>query len=325
MPENIAQNAPASVVRTFPSAPNRRTLTVQELVDAYMAAYAGRDKTRGAVLAVWCGYLGAQIASELDEDTIADVWALIADEPVRRYMGKSDCGTAQHRQFGRKSPATLNRYKCAFSGVLSWGKQRRLMPRGWRNPCREITNLPENNCRVRFLTADERDRLLKLCRLSSWSKLYLLVLMAITTGARRGELLGLHHRDIDLESGRAYLERTKNGERRVLILLPAVVEEIRRHGREHPDALLFASRFNPAKAMSVKKPWDDALALARIENFRFHDLRHDCASQLAQQGASLLEIANVLGHKSLAMSARYSHLTTDSKAALVSRVLGGLR
>lgn len=64
------------------------------------------------------------------------------------------------------------------------------------------------------------------------------------------------------------------------------------------------------------------MALAQIENFRFHDLRHSCASYLAQSGASLLEIADVLGHKQLDVTRRYAHLTVDTKRQLVQRVLG---
>jgi integrase len=66
------------------------------------------------------------------------------------------------------------------------------------------------------------------------------------------------------------------------------------------------------------------LADARIEDFHFHDLRHTTASYLAQAGASLLEIADVLGHRSLDVTRRYSHLTVDSKRNLVMKVLGGV-
>jgi integrase len=70
--------------------------------------------------------------------------------------------------------------------------------------------------------------------------------------------------------------------------------------------------------------WAQALKEARVRDFRFHDLRHSCASLLAQSGATLLEIGDVLGHRQLAMTKRYSHLTTGHKAALVNRVLGSI-
>jgi integrase len=70
--------------------------------------------------------------------------------------------------------------------------------------------------------------------------------------------------------------------------------------------------------------WDKAVKKAEISNFRFHDLRHTCASYLAQNGATLLQIADVLGHKQLEVTKRYSHLCVDHKQSLVDRVLGGV-
>ncbi len=67
------------------------------------------------------------------------------------------------------------------------------------------------------------------------------------------------------------------------------------------------------------------MAAAGVKKFRFHDLRHSCASMLAQNGATLLEIGDLLGHRQLQMTKRYSHLATSHKAALVNRVLGAIR
>ena len=125
-------------------------------------------------------------------------------------------------------------------------------------------------------------------------KLYLLVLVALTTGARKGELLALRWADIDRERAVAYVRASKNGDRRMLPLTPAVLEELKRFGgAEH--ALLFGSERRPGKPMQFDAAWQLALKEARIDNFRFHDLRHSCASYLAQQGASLVELADVLG------------------------------
>jgi integrase len=132
----------------------------------------------------------------------------------------------------------------------------------------------------------------------------------------------LRWRDVDLEAATALVGRSKNGEPRVLPLTELVVAELRRHaGKHHPDALIFA-RYDPAKPAQFSTAWRRAVEAANIENFRFHDLRHSCASYLAQSGASLLEIADVLGHKQLDVTRRYAHLTVESKRLLVQRVLG---
>ena len=82
---------------------------------------------------------------------------------------------------------------------------------------------------------------------------------------------------------------------------------------------------DPFKRYEFRKHWDKAVAAAQLENFRFHDLRHTCASYLAQNGGSLLQIADVLGHKQLEVTKRYSHLCVDNKQELVDRVLGGVK
>lgn len=318
---------PAGGISTLPGAP-RRSLSFADLVDGYMAAYTGRDHTRGHYLAQWREQLGAGEAAALDADQVADVLDYFARTPAHRYLGRDPAtGAPRYRLLGLRKPSTLNRYKSALSAVFTWARRRRLMPRGWVNPCREIPALPENNERIRFLATAERERLLAVAKTSTCARFFLLVLMALVTGARRGELLGLRWRDLDLEAGTAMLHHTKNGRPRVLPLTPAVLAELRRLGRNDPEALLFPGRARhgrPSQPMDIDHAWGRALADARIENFRFHDLRHSCASYLAQSGASLLEIADVLGHQSLDVTRRYAHLTIDTKARLVNRVLGNI-
>jgi integrase len=173
------------------------------------------------------------------------------------------------------------------------------------------------------LTDDERARLLTACRASKWDRLYVFALMALTTGARRGELEGLRWRDVDLERGEATIERSKNGDRKVLPLVPNVTEELRRFAAA-PDSLMFASRRRPHQVFNATPVWHEALRLAGIKDFRFHDCRHDAASTLARAGASLLEIQQVLGHKTASMSLRYSHLSNDHKNRLVRRVMSDI-
>ena len=93
------------------------------------------------------------------------------------------------------------------------------MPKGWSNPVNETQRLPENNARTRYLSKEEYERLLKVSRVSYWPMLTTLIMMAVTTGARRGTLLGLSWRDVNLDEGRAYCERTKNGEPFILVLI----------------------------------------------------------------------------------------------------------
>jgi integrase len=133
---------------------------------------------------------------------------------------------------------------------------------------------------------------------------------------------------VDLHQGRITLHETKNGERRVVPLAGKALELLQAHAkvRRLDTPLLFPSKVRdpktkvPVGPMDLRTPWENALKTAGIEDFRFHDLRHSAASYLAMNGASLAEIAEVLGHKTLQMVKRYSHLSEAHTAGVVARM-----
>lgn len=302
-------------------------MTLSQLVDRYMAAYAGRDKTRVQRLSWWVARFGERPFATLSDDDIFHALEALSEQRARTFAGRDIEGRPVHRaKSGKKlAPATVNRYRHALAAVLTWAIRKRLAPRGWEHPCRHLEQPAENNARVRFLSEAERERLFAACRASAWPKLYPLVLLAITTGARRGELLALRVRDINLDRAVAHVDRSKNGDRKVLPLTLAAVAELRQILPESADALVFGSTRRPDVAFHFNVVWSAALKAAKLRDFHFHDLRHSCASYLAQNGATLLEIADVLGHRQLSVTRRYSHLTTQHKAKLINRVLGGLQ
>ena len=300
-------------------------LTIKTLVDGYMAEYAGRDSSRAQRLQYWVARLGSLTVGELTDDHVFDTLEQLAARHGRYFAGVDADGRPILKAKSRPlAPATINRYQAALSALLTWAQRRRVVPRNWTNPCRHIELKAERNEVVRFLSEAERAALLQACRQSKWPKLYVLVLMGLTTGARRGELEALRWGDIDLERREASVVRSKNGDRKTLVLVPAVVEELRAHVGQS-GKLVFASNRKPDVAFNFVPAWQGALRLAGVRSFRFHDLRHSCASALAQNGASLLEIADVLGHRQLSVTKRYSHLATGHKSQLINRVLGEVR
>jgi integrase len=301
------------------------TLTISSAIDAYMAAYTGRDQTRAQRMLWWQHKIGHIRLNEVDEDHIFFALDELSKKSARYWAGKNADGEPIYKSKGKPlAPATLNRYAATMGALFSWCIQLRLTPKGWNHPCRGIGRKPENNEITRFLSDPERERLLIECKNSKWPKLYLLVLMAITTGARRGELCKLKWSDIDLQRCEAFVGKTKNGDKKILPLIPAVVNELLKF-QGTAAALIFASSRCPGQPYNFTPVWSEALKYAKVRSFRFHDLRHSCASYLAQNGATLLEIGDVLGHRQLSVTKRYSHLTTGHKTALINRVLGGLQ
>lgn len=300
-------------------------LTVRDVIDRYMTVYAGRDTTRAQRLAAWTALLGDFTLEQLEADLIHAARDELRTQPALAFKGTDFEGRPifkAKRGGALKTTATLNRYVVAFSAVCTWAIEQRLAPRGWVHPCRGIKRLAESDGRVRFLDDDERKRLFDACRESKYQRLFALTLTAMLTGARRGELLALRWSDVDLDAGIALLGRTKNGDRRTLVLLPQVIEALRPFASTDSTRYVFGSTRSKYQAPArFDSAWRDALKRAAIRDFHFHDLRHCCASYLAQAGTPINVIAEVLGHRKLDMARRYSHLTTQTKATAMRGAL----
>lgn len=217
------------------------------------------------------------------------------------------------------APGTVNRYLSALSKAFSNAvKEWHWLP---DNPLSRVNKKTEPRGVVRYLSDDERAGLLDACRKSEYKPLYLIVLFALTTGMRRGELFGLRWQDIDLERRVAVLHNTKNGDRRSVPIVPEVAELLREHGRVRrlDSDQVFAVEGAP-EVWLFDKAWYAALSVAKIKDFRFHDLRHTAASYLAMSGATTAEIAAVLGHRTLQMVKRYAHLSDQHTGTVVERM-----
>lgn len=285
----------------------RRTL--EEMIDRYIADILPHKpkniKNRTLHLIWW--------KNELGKYTLADITpALIAEQRDKLARGTTNRG-------GFRSPSTVIRYMATLSHVFTIA----IKEWGWLDdtPMRKVTKPKEPRGRVRFLTDDERTRLLKICKESGSDYLYITVVLALSTGGRRMEILGLRWQDVDLVRGIITLHQTKNGDRRALALTGHALELMKEHAKiRHVNCDLVFPGKNFKTPIDVRTPWENALKKAEITDFKWHDLRHSCASYLAMNGASLAEIAEILGHKTLQMVKRYAHLSD----AHVSKVVANM-
>ena len=217
-----------------------------------------------------------------------------------------------------RSPATVVRYLAALShtfkiAINEWA---------WieENPTRKVTRPTEPDGRIRFLDDDERQRLLIACKESSSEWLYMCVILALSTGMRKAELMELKWQDINLKEGYLILHKTKNGTRRRVPLSGLGLSLLKEHAKIKRiyTPLLFPSASNPKKPIDLRSAFLYAMDRAEVKCFHWHDLRHCTASYLAMNGASLAEIAEVLGHKTLSMVKRYSHLSDSHVSNVVA-------
>ena len=279
--------------------------TLSQLIDKYIADVLPRLKSakqRIRHLEWW--------KKEIGEYTLADV------KPPLIVECRNKLASGQTVRKQPRSKSTVNRYLASLSHVFT------MAVKEWHwtedNPLQKVSNYKEPRGRVRFLSDEERKALLEACK--SNDVLYAIVVLALSTGARKGEILNLRWRDIDLNREIIVLEETKNGERRVLPLTGHAKKLIQELGkvRSIKSDLVFPSKRAPKRPLTIQKVFDKAMADAGINDFRFHDLRHSAASYLAMNGASLAEIAEILGHKTLQMVKRYAHLSEAHTASVVA-------
>lgn len=301
-------------------------MTLTELAANYMLhGWKGKDEGRQYHVRWWREQLGSVRLRDLSKQQIRDKLRLYKSGKVRRYDGVQANGKAKTTAVNKvRSPASVNRLRGALDAILKYGRQEYDYT---RNPTKDIPKEREDNLRKRYLSETECAALLQACRESSWNKLWLLVAMALTSGARQGELLGLRYKDLDLPRNRAVLLNTKNGDRRNIHLTDEIVAEIKTFPSPlDRNTLLFESWKKPGKPFEFRKLWNVAVKQAGIEigkeknKFVFHSLRHSAASYLLRNGCSLAEIGAVLGHKSTVSSHRYAHLADDRANELVRNV-----
>ena len=282
-------------------------VTLGELLERYRQEVLPRKKTRTQTnqvqhLAWWMQVLGPRPVADLTLSRLASCRDVLARD-------RSTGTVNQH----------LRTLSHAFSvAVREWG---------WleTNPLRRVQYLPETRGRVRFLSEVERPRLLAACQGSANRMLYPVVMLALATGARKMELFSLTWPQVDLGRALVTLHDTKNGEPRSMPLTGQALDVLRAHAKVLGlDTPLVFPRADGLRPMDIRYAWYRALKQAEVEDFRFHDLRHSTTSYLAMHGASLVEIAEVLGHKTLSMVQRYAHLSEGHTRSVLERMTSAI-
>lgn len=292
--------------RHFKSAEAKRH-TLAEMIDRYLREVLPRKSASSIYMQTlqlrwWKGQLGHRALAEITPPLLAG------------YREKLAQGERKPR-----SNATQVRYLAALSHTFT------IAVREWQwcedNPVRKVAKPREPRGRIRCLNDQERQHLLEACQASRNPYLYQVVILALATGARRGELLSLRWPDMDLKRGMLIFHETKNGERRAVPLTGQALTLMQQHAkvRRLNTQLVFPNAAG-TKPLSIRDAFNRAVERAGITDFTFHDLRHSAASYLAMSGASMMEIAEILGHKTLAMVKRYSHLSEQHTRSVVERM-----
>jgi integrase len=215
----------------------------------------------------------------------------------------------KQRRVTKVSHASVNRELAALRHALNLAVTWGLIE---KNPCTGVKLFREKP-RMKWLKEEDEGKLLK----ASPEWLRPIILIAVYTGMRSGEILALTWNDVDLEQKTILIVYSKNGESRVVELNQVVLDLLLGLSKgKKPHEKLFPKR----DTYQISKAFRKACAVAGLDGMRFHDLRHTFASRLCQRGVNLPTIKELLGHKSLTMALRYSHSTTESRRQAVEKL-----
>ena len=247
-------------------------------------------------------FIMRQLVEEFGNLNVMDLNTMI----VERY---------QTKHLSTRKPATTNRMMACLKHMLTKAVDWNMANEETLKQVRKVKFLKENNKRLRFLDVDECKRLISCCP----KHLKPIVITALNTGMRRGEILSLKWEQVDLRHGYISLRDTKSGEGREIPInktLDGLVNEMP-HSIE--SIYIFTDKDgNPYKG--VKRSFNTALRNAEIYGATFHTLRHTFASQLVMASVDLASVQELLGHKSLNMTLRYAHLAPEHKTKAVKKL-----
>ena len=216
------------------------------------------------------------------------------------------------QRLGKVTPATFNRefntIKNLFRKAVEWGYLR-------ENPTVPVKWIKTGKQAVRFLSDDEIQRLIAACAASGHAQFYGIVVVALNTGMRKGEILRLRWSDVDFKRRQIRVVssedgNTKNYDSRVIPMNRSVENLLRKHPRRLDSPYVFPGEsgqmFNKTNYHFTK-----AVKRSGIPHARFHDLRHTFASHLVMKGIDLRTVQELLGHKDMRMTLKYAHLAPD--------------
>lgn len=313
--------------RHFRTAESRRR-TVAQTIDRYLEEELPKKRSgdmHRICLRWWKEKLGQIKLGDVTPAILVEYRGKLARETYTRSDPKAKRTELKKGDEPRKytrSNSSVNRYLACLSHVFTVARKE------WHwvghNPFDGVSKLRESKGRVRYLSEDERTRL--LAQTESDKTLHALVVLALSTAARAGELLRLSWRDVDLKEGRLLFRITKNAEPRAVWLHGEALRLMKERSKVRlikSDAVFPGA--DGRGTYDYKKPFAAAIEAASIADFRFHDLRHSAATYLAMEGASEQQLRAIGGWKSGVVS-RYVHIaSTDAKDVLAKmnrKILG---
>ena len=307
----------AFLLRRFGKTPNAG-LTFKELAKRYEDYFSTRLKSyeeKSIIMSQLVRHFGGHKVASFNAVLVENYQTELLKDGSKVYQKKVEGEIIEYKK--PCSPSTVNRHVANLKAMFSWAadKKRGYVTKEVNEDIHSVEMFKENNSRLRYLSREEADRLLFHCI----DYLKPIVIAALYTGMRKGELINLRWGQVDLVNDVILLSQadTKNKERRELPINNTVKQAFKGLIRSTKTDLVFW-RKEGRDMKYIRKAFAGACKRAKIQDFKFHDLRHTFASWLVQQGTPIKTVQELLGHKSLTMTMRYAHLAPDNRKDAVN-------
>lgn len=318
-------NKQESEIRENINFPKRQSqkLTIADIIDRFIKNELPKKKPSAQaefkmVLNWYKKEIGKYYLSSITTQMLIDCREKLARKP-KEIPIKGQCARQTEKTL---SPATINKYMTYMRVVFSYCvNELDILD---INPMSKVKKLKVDNARKRCLEQKEIKKLLETS-LNTDYELYLCVLIALLTGARKSEVLNLTWGTVDFEHKMFYFLNTKNGTDRGTPMHELLYDELLKYKNQNKvrhlknDYLFMTSDGKPKESL-IGKMFPKIVKKCGIDNFRFHDLRHTEASWQAMSGVSQPITQKTLGHKSPAMTNRYSHLRDENLRQTINQV-----
>ena len=272
----------------------REKITLRQMAELYMKNYSEPNKK----------------SSRRDKISLKNILPVLGDKYLHE-ISPLDIEKYKTQRIRKVKKSTVNRelacLKHIYNKAIEWAKID-------TNPVTKVKFFKENNSRIRFLTKEEIDKLIS----SAASHLKPVIITALNTGMRKSEILNLKWEDVDFNQKIIIIRETKNKEKREIpmnyTVSSVLLDLFKKRSLDNPFVF---KKPGGGQLRDIKTSFNSAVKRAGIKNFRFHDLRHTFASYLVMQGTDFKTVQELMGHKTIQMTLRYSHLSPDHKRRAV--------
>lgn len=298
-------------------------------LEAFQAKQWGKQPSR-AFDELMLAYLKAtedeKRSARRDKYSAKHLYQFFTGHQLETLKGSDIRAYIEARKSDGAAQGTINREIGLFSSAINYARNEW----DWDIPNPVMgKRLREPEGRTRWLTQEEAALLIKAAQTDPRAThLPDLIRLAVNTGMRKGEMLGLNWQRVDLKANLVHLgaEHTKAGKRRSVPLndeaRTALLNRARFRAQYCPATPWVFTNRKGERIENIKTSFSSACEIAGIENFTVHDLRHTCAAWLVSAGASLIEVRDLLGHSTIRMTEKYAHLAPDNVRNAVARLEG---